>query len=387
MNKFSMLRSSLALLLALSVFAPAGIASAEVGGVTVAKGLNGPMGVLVAPDGNVWVVDSGLGGSTEIQLPNPAEPDKPEIIKIGNTARVVQITPDDQQTDVASLPSVMMVAKGETAGAGRLALLNGTLYVTSGAWTEATGPQRMPYMAAIVEVASDGKLTEVANTWDLEAAQNPDPYLKDTHPFGILAGPNGQLWVADSGGNDLLKVDPTTGEVQLVTTFASLPGPIENLERGGKKEIEPVPSGLAWGADGDLYVALLPGIPFLPGSAKVVHVAQDGSVRDFSTGLTMLTDLRLGPDGNLYAISIGQFTEQGPVPNSGALIRVKGGTASEVVLDGLSFPTSLDFTPAGDAYVAINGVGAPVSGEVVLFKDVTGLAGKPLPPLPAVAAG
>lgn len=386
MNKLSVLRSGLALLLAVSVFAPAGMASAEVSGVTVARGLNGPMGVLVAPDGSVWVVDSGVGGPTEIQLPNPAEPDKPEIIKIGSTARVVQITPDGKQTDVASLPSVMMVAEGETAGAGRLALLDGTLYVTSAAWNEGAGPQRMPNMAAIVKV-ENGQVNEVANTWDLEAAQNPDPYVKDTHPFGILAGPDGQLWVADSGGNDVLKVDPSTGKVELVAVFSALPGPIANAERGGKHEIEPVPTGLAWGADGDLYVALLPGIPFLPGSAKVVHLGQDGVVRDFATGLTMLTDLRLGPDGNLYAVSIGQFTEQGPVPNSGALIRVKGGTASEVVLDGLSFPTSVDFTPKGDAYVAINGVGAPGSGEVVLFKNVTGLAGKPLPPLPAVAAG
>jgi len=384
MNKLSVLRPGLALLLALSVFSLGGMASAEVNGVSVAKGLNGPMGVLVAPDGSIWVVDSGVGGPTEIQIPNPAEPDKPEIIKIGNTARVIRITADGTQTEVASLPSVLMVAEGETAGAGRLALLDGTLYVTSAAWNEGAGPQRMPNMAAIVKV-ENGQLTEVANTWDLESAQNPDPYVKDTHPFGVVAGPDGQLWVADSGGNDLLKVDPSTGKVELVAAFAALPGPIANPERGGKQEIEPVPTGLAWGKNGELYVALLPGIPFLPGSAKVVHVAQDGSVRDFATGLTMLTDLRLGPDGNLYAVSIGQFTEQGPVPNSGALIRVQGGTASEVVLDGLSFPTSLDFTPTGDAYVTINGLGAPGSGEVMLFKDVTGLVGKPLPPLPAAA--
>jgi hypothetical protein len=35
--------------------------------------------------------------------------------------------------------------------------------------------------------------------------------------------------------------------------------------------------------------------------------------------LTMIIDLRSGPDGNLYALQMGQFIEQGPTPNSGAI--------------------------------------------------------------------
>jgi hypothetical protein len=106
----------------------------------------------------------------------------------------------------------------------------------------------------------------------------------------------------------------------------------------------------------------------------------------------MLTDLQTGPDGMLYAVSIGQFTEQGPVPNMGAVLRIKGGDASEVVVEGLSFPTSIDFNEAGDAFVTINGIGAPGSGEVVRFDGLTAMAGSPLPvppsgPAPASAAG
>jgi hypothetical protein len=108
-------------------------------------------------------------------------------------------------------------------------------------------------------------------------------------------------------------------------------------------------------------------------------VTADGQVSDYATGLTMLTDLRSGPDGNLYAVQIGVFTEQGPTPNSGAIIRVKEGDASEVVLSGLSFPTSIDFNAAGDAYVTLNGIGAPGSGEVVKYTGLTGQAGTPLP--------
>jgi hypothetical protein len=81
----------------------------------------------------------------------------------------------------------------------------------------------------------------------------------------------------------------------------------------------------------------------------------------------MITDLRLGPDWNLCAVRMGQFTVQGPTPNNGVIIRVKQGDTSVVVVSGLSFPTSIDFNAAGGAYVTTNGVGAPGSGEVLIF--------------------
>ncbi|NJN93615.1 MAG: hypothetical protein HC875_05725 [Anaerolineales bacterium] len=90
-------------------------------------------------------------------------------------------------------------------------------------------------------------------------------------------------------------------------------------------------------------------------------------------------------DPAMYAVQVGQFTEQGPVPNSGAIIRVKAGDASEVIMSGLSFPTSIDFNAAGDAYVSINGIGAPGSGQVVKYDGLTEQAGTPLPD-PAAAA-
>jgi hypothetical protein len=114
-------------------------------------------------------------------------------------------------------------------------------------------------------------------------------------------------------------------------------------------ESDPVPTAVAFDSEGNAYVSLLPRFPFLPGSAKVVKVTPDGQTSDYATGLTMLTDLRPGPDGSLYAVSIGQFTEQGPTPNSGAIIRIKEGAASETVMSGLMSPTSIDFTPEGDA--------------------------------------
>ncbi len=182
--------------------------------------------------------------------------------------------------------------------------------------------------------------------------------------------------MADAGVNDLLKVDPTTGETELVAVFAGLPGPFPNPARGDAMEVDPVPTGIAFDADGNAYVSLLSGFPFVPGSAKVLAVDASGNVSDYATGLTMLTDLRSAPDGQLYAVQFGIFGEQGPTPNSGAVIRIQEGDASEVVVDGLAFPTSLDFDPDGNAYVTINGAGAPSSGAVMMLPALTERAGQ-----------
>jgi hypothetical protein len=363
-----------------------GVASAADGGTVVGSGFNGPQGVLVAPDGSVWVIDSGVGGDQELTMKNP-ETGEDTKVTIGETARVVQIAPDGKQTVAATLPSI--ASPQEASGGSRLALLNGVLYATSGGWTQSDAqPAASPNSAAVVKIEA-GKATEVAQPWKFELEKNPGGFVVDSHPYGLTAGADGNLWVAEAGGNDLLKVNPATGQIDLVAVFPGIPGPMANPERGGAKESDPVPTAVVFGADGTTYVSLLPGAPFLPGSSKVVKVAADGSISDYATGLTMTTDLRMGPDGNLYAVQFGQFTQTGPVPNSGKIVRIKPGGAVEVLLSGLSFPTSIDFNPAGDAFVTINGVGAPGSGQVVKYAALTSAAGSPLPPpaLPTTGAG
>jgi len=354
------------------------LAQSPLPGTLIASGFNGPQGVLVDPEGNVWVIDSGMGGEQTMQV--PGEDGEEMTVSVGTTARIVEVAPDGTQTEVAMLPSLYLAERQETLGGARLALLDGVLYATSAGWNVAD-LDPLPLFAAIVRV--DGEtVTQVAGTWAIEKANNPDGTLLDTHPYGLSAGPDGWLWVADAGANDLLRVNPATGEVVLVAAFAGLPGPFPNPARGGAMEADPVPTAVAFDAEGNAYVSLLSGGPFVPGSAAVLRVTPTGEVSEYATGLTTLTDLTRGPDGELYAIQFGIFTEQGPTPNSGALIRIKEGSASEVVVDGLPFPTGLSFDADGNAYVAVNGVGAPGSGAVICLEGVTGMAGQPLPAMP-----
>jgi LPXTG-motif cell wall-anchored protein len=373
-----------AMVSALILAALAGVASAADGGTVIASGFNGPQGVLVAPDGSVWVIDSGVGGDQEFTMKNP-ETGVDEKVTMGETARVVQVAPDGTQSVAATLPSFALGQ--ETSGGSRLALLNGVLYATSGGWEKVEAQPDPPPNTAVVVKIEGGKATEIAQPWRLEWEKNPGGFAVDSHPYGLAAGPDGNLWVADAGGNDLLKVNPATGQVDLVVVFPGIPGPMANPARGGANESDPVPTEVVFGADGAAYVSLLPGAPFLPGSSKIVKVGADGSISDYATGLSMTTHIRNGPDGNLYAVQFGQFTEQGPVPNTGSILRIKAGVP-EVVASGLSFPTSIDFNAAGDAFVTTNGVGAPGSGQLVKFAALTSAAGSPLPPpsLPTTGA-
>lgn len=347
-------------------------------GEVVAEGLNGPMGVLIDPNGDLWVIDSGLGGENTVEGFDFTG--QAITGAYGPTARIVKVSlADGAMVDVAALTSLSNGMENE--GGSRLALLDGVLYATGAGWHPAVIPSTaeapLPGTGSLWRIEADGTVSEASPLWQLERDNNPVSAEVDTHPYGLLAGPDGNLWVADAGMNALLKVDPATGDAAIVAAFDPIPGVFPNPNYDNEMLTDAVPTGVAV-ADGAIYVSYLSGAPFIPGSAKVVTVGEDGAVSDYATGLTMLTDLRTGPDGALYATQFGLFTEQGPVPGSGAVIRIRPGDASEVVVPGLMFPTSLDFNADGDAFVSVNGVGAPGLGQVVRFAGLTGLAGTPI---------
>jgi sugar lactone lactonase YvrE len=333
---------------------------------TVISDLNGPMGLTVDDEGNLWVVESGTGGDETIEMRDEASGET-TTLSVGATSRILRVTPDGEQTEIGRLPSLANPMGVE--GGARLAFLDGTLYGTSGFWIEIAGPEPMPLMASIVRIG-EGELTAVADTWAFESENNPDGLIRETHPYGIAAGPDGALWVADAGANTLLRVNPEGGDIELITVFEGIESPMPNPNRGGAMEADPVPTGITVAEDGTVYVALLAGFPFLPGSSKIVTVTPEGEVSDYATGLTMVTDVQVGPDGKLYAVQLGQFTQEGPVPNSGALVRIENGEATEVLTE-LSFPTALAFTDDGDVYLTVNGAGGP-GGAVVRYDDVAG---------------
>lgn len=340
------------------------------------EGLNGPMGVLVDPDGNVWVTDSGVGGAQRIQALNP-EAGSLVPATVGTSARLLRINAADGSMDeVAFLRSVAM--EGGASGGNRIAILDGTIYVSVSDWLSTPDRPAPKGIGDIVSVDPETrKTTQVFNGWEFESTQNPYGVVMHAHPFGLLAGSDGLLWVADAGANAVYTVDPATGEATVKAVLEPLPGVFPRPDYDNQMLTDPVPTSLAL-KDGGLYVSLLSGVPFVPGSAKVQAIAEDGALTDYATGLTMLTDMRTGPDGNLYATTFAVFGEQGPIPGSGAVVRIGEGDTSEVVVSGLNFATSLDFDADGNLYVATNGMGAPGSGTVEMCAAVTAAEGTSL---------
>ena len=338
---------------------------------TVASGLNGPMGLMVDSEDNLWIADSGTGGGETLEVPNPNPGGELVELPFGNTAKVVRVTPDGTQSEVATLPSLVVPGLGRIYGGARLAMLDDEVFVTDGFWLPSDLSPKPPKLATVLRV-SEGEATEVADLWAFEEENNPDGLVPLSNPYGLTAY-EGDLLVADASANTLLRVDPGTGEVNVVAVFEGVPGPVPNENRGDALLNDPVPTGVTVDDDGMIYVSFLPGWPPLPGSAKVVQVTPEGEVSDYATGLDLLTDLQAAPDGNLYAVSIAaEVGEEGPLPDTGRVFRIVDGEATEV-LSGLPFPTAITFNDEGDAFVTHNGnvfASGPGTGEVVRYSGM-----------------
>lgn len=132
-----------------------------------------------------------------------------------------------------------------------------------------------------------------------------------------------------------------------------------------------MPTAVARGPDGALYVGELTGFPFVQGLAGIYRVVPGQAPERYcSGGFKAIMDLGFGPDGSLYVVenATGPFPPPPPfAPNSGRLSRVAPGcTSVEPVLEGLDLPTAVAVGGDGAIYVTNHGVTAGI-GEVLMI--------------------
>jgi len=210
-------------------------------------------------------------------------------------------------------------------------------------------------------MAASGKWKVVADILQHEIDENPAGGPVDSNPFGVLAEPGGRL-VADAGANALLRV-AANGTVETVAVFP----PLQNPSGFGPPSIESVPTAVARGPDGALYVGQLTGFPLVQGLANIYRVVPRQAPVVHCTGFKAIMDLTFGPDASLYVVeyATGPFPPPPPfAPFSGRLSRVAPNCTVTPLLAGLNRPTAVAVGADGAIYVTNNGVTAG-AGEVL----------------------
>ena len=337
MVRTTTLRTFWALIFSLGVSLPSVTLSQEASPVmeapagveVLANGLTNPRGFAWDADGTLYLGLAGSGGETQLTFDGTPAP-----FFFGPSSSVATVT-DGCATPVAEgLGSVLWTEPGWIWGAMDVAFLGDQLYALLGAGSDLGGN-------GIYRILDDGSIELVVDLGAWLTANPPAFIPPDYDPTGSwfdLESDGEKLWVSEAVGGYLLTVS-VDGEV---TVMADL------------SEGHLVPTGVALDGEGGAYVGFETTVPYPEGGSKVVHVAADGTVSDFWTGLTVVTDVAMGPDGMLYAAEMATGnTETEPylTPNSGKVVKMTGPDTAEPVLTDLDAPAYLGFDADGMLYL------------------------------------
>jgi hypothetical protein len=351
--------------------------------VVVARNLNNPRKIFAAPDGALYVVEAGTGGNDKCLPPltNPA--------CVGRSGSITEITNGARRRVVTGLVSVAGVTGQRAQGPADVVVAGGVFDILLQDTTiDAGGHNRLGadgrFAGDLIATPSGrARPRVIANLAAYEAAHNPDhgagrgarygdPPI-DSDPYALTRY-RGGFAVADAAANDLLRVD---GDGR-ISTLAVFPTQTVRLARKVAKEIgappgtrslvvQSVPSAVAVGPDGALYVGELTGIPFQPGSARIWRVVPGHRPTIYASGFTTISDLAFqGRDLLVLELAVkGLLDSSSP----GALIRLRpDGSRTVVASKGLVGPTGLAVA-GGAVYVSNNGLfpgtGPDRHGELV----------------------
>jgi hypothetical protein len=339
----------------------------------VASGLDNPRALSFNSNGDLFVAEAGHGSEPAGSL-CPIKGPTGETECVGFTSGVSKIehggTPHRVLTGKVSVGG----ADGTGAtGIDGVSVRDGTLFavetaspdIVPSSLTGPTAEEIKEQLGALFEQRRGGSTRIVANVghfdfnWSKEHKELVPEQFPDANPYAVLAVADGE-WVIDAASNTVDWVG-ANGKVKVV---AFIPNP----EKGGHPVSDAVPTCVAQGPDGALYVSQLTGGGNGPGAAAVWRVEPwDGDVKKWATGLTAVTGCGFDGDGDFFAVEFSTLGFETFAPETGALVRVPPHSTSPVtVVSKLTLPNG--FASRGDALYLSNNSIAPAAG----FHGLTG---------------
>ena len=303
------------------------------------------------PDGALYLALAGTGGDTHIA-------DFPGFtVDIGLSSSIATVADGCPTPVVKGLVSTLWEEAGWIWGAMDVAFLGDEAYaLLSGAGPSNFSPSSF---SGVFRLNADGTMTLVADitTW---LPQHPPAFVPPDY------GTDGSLFDLEAAGDALLLSEAVGGQLLRVTPAGEITT-VADLSEGHL-----VPTGIAVDAEGNAFVGHETAAPYGDGASKVVKVTPDGTVSDVWTGLTVVTDVALGPDGVLYAAEMATgFAEGVPdmPPDSGRIVRQTGPDTFEPVVTDLPYPVHIGFDADGQLVIAAPAFGPDAGvGQGVLVS-------------------
>lgn len=253
--------------------------------ITRSADLKSPIGLTDDPTGNVWVTEAGNGA--------------------GNGSQVTLITPLGKKYPVITGFVSKMSPENSPEGLNHLLYHEGKLYILHGVDDMLYIADVSKFVPGVTEPIKASSLQgEDIGSFVRDAHPNA-PDDKDSNPYNLTFGLNGDLFVVDAGANAVVRRDKKTRALSIYTVFPDEANPTKPTV--GPPTIDAVPTGIVY--DGtSFYVSTLVGFPFPAGLSKIYTIdATKTPVEQtvYKSGFSAITDIIFSPSGKLIVTEFG----------------------------------------------------------------------------------
>ena len=289
----------------------------------LASGFVAPLAVETDATGRIFVSEHGTGQ---------------------NDGRISEVTPDGKVYPVITGLYSVKLSNGDLDAPDHMLAANGVLYIltpkgliTLNLDTYKTGNPAIPAASLTPE-----------NIQQFVINYNFTNDTGESHLYGLTLGPDGAIYIADAAANAIIRRSPS-GQLSVVAEVPGTANPNPAGPPPGPPVVESVPTGIIY--DGKQFaISTLLGFPFPAGKALIYRMDLNGKITTYQQTFTSLVDIENDGNGNYLALEFATFGPTDFTPKTGRLLRARG-TASDILLDNLNFPTDLKVVDAHTAYL------------------------------------